>query len=86
MQETQETCVQSLGGEDSLKEEMVTHYTILAWRIPWTEETSRLQSLELTRVRQGWVNIHTQRINTYINCFPFDTIKYQDYRYIEEIY
>ena len=37
MQEAQETLFQSLGWEDLLEEEMVTHYSILAWRIPWTE-------------------------------------------------
>ena len=42
MQETQEMQVQSLGWEDSLKEEMATHSSIFAWRIPWTEEPSRL--------------------------------------------
>ena len=36
--ETQETWAQSLGQEDPLKEEMATHSSILAWRIPWTEE------------------------------------------------
>ena len=45
MQETQETQVQSLGQEDSLKEEMATHCSILAWTIPWTEEPGGLQSL-----------------------------------------
>ena len=38
MQETQETPVQSLGQEDPLEKGMVTHSSILAWRIPWTEE------------------------------------------------
>ena len=38
----QETWVQSLGWEDPLEEEMVTHPSILAWRIPWTEEPGRL--------------------------------------------
>ena len=42
MQETQEMHVQSLGWEDSLKEEMATHSSILAWRISWTEEPGRL--------------------------------------------
>ena len=42
MQETQEMQVQSLGWEDSLKEEMATHSSIFAWRIPWTEEPSSL--------------------------------------------
>ena len=40
-----ETCVQSLGREDPLEKEMAAHSTILAWRIPWTEEPGRLQSL-----------------------------------------
>ena len=38
MQKTQEMCVQPLGQEDLLEEEMATHFSILAWRIPWTEE------------------------------------------------
>ena len=42
MQETQETRVQSLGREDLLEEEMATHSSILAWRIPWTEEPGGL--------------------------------------------
>ena len=42
MQETQKTLVQSLGQEDSLEEEMATHSSILAWRIPWTEEPGDL--------------------------------------------
>ena len=45
MQEAQEMGVQSLGGEDPLKEGMATHSSILAWRIPWTEEPGGLQSL-----------------------------------------
>ena len=39
----QETQVQSLGGEDPLEKEMATHSSILAWRIPWTEEPGGLQ-------------------------------------------
>ena len=39
MQEKQETQVQSLGGEDALEEEMATHASILAWKVPWTEES-----------------------------------------------
>ena len=45
MQETQETRVWSLGGEDTLEEGMATHSSSLAWRIPWTEQPSRLQSI-----------------------------------------
>ena len=50
MQETQETWAGSLGGEDSLKEEMATHSSILAWRIPCTEEPGGPQSIGLQRV------------------------------------
>ena len=45
MQEARETLVQSLGQEDLLEEEMAIHCSILAWRIPWTEEPGRLQSI-----------------------------------------
>ena len=45
MQETQETQVQSLGGEDPLEKEMATHSSILAWRMPWTEEPGGLQTI-----------------------------------------
>ena len=41
----QETHVQFLGWEDPLEREMATHSSILAWRIPWTEEPGRLQSM-----------------------------------------
>ena len=45
-----ETCVQSLGWEDPVEKRMATHSSILAWRIPWTEEPGRLQSMGLQRV------------------------------------
>ena len=45
MQEMQETQVRCLGPEDPLEEEMATHSSILAWRIPWTEECGGLQSV-----------------------------------------
>ena len=41
----QETWVQTLGPEDPLEKEMATHSTILAWRIPWTEESGGLHSM-----------------------------------------
>ena len=47
VQETQEIRAQSLGREDLLEEEMETHSSILAWKIPWTEEPGGLQSLGL---------------------------------------
>ena len=45
MQETQEMLVRSLSGKDPLEEEMATHSSILAWRIPWTVEPGGLQSI-----------------------------------------
>ena len=46
----QETRVRSLGQEDPLEKEMATHSSTLAWRIPWTEEPGRLQSMGSQRV------------------------------------
>ena len=46
----QETRVRSLGWEDPLEKEMATHSSIHAWKIPWTEEPGRLQSMGLQRV------------------------------------
>ena len=45
-----EARVQSLSREDLLEKEMVTHSSILAWKIPWTEKPGRLQSMEWQRV------------------------------------
>ena len=47
----QETWVRSLGQEDPLEKEMATHSSVLAWRIPWTEEVGGLQSVGLQSVR-----------------------------------
>ena len=59
MQETQETGIQSLGQEDPLEEEMATLSSILAWKIPWTEEPGGLQSVELKSQTQlsNWAHI-----------------------------
>ena len=46
----QETSVRSLGWEDLLEEGMATHSSILAWRIPWTEELDRLHAMGSQRV------------------------------------
>ena len=54
----QKTWVRFLGWEDTLKKEIATHSSILAWRIPWTEEPGRLQSMGLQRIR------HNQTTNT----------------------
>ena len=62
----QETCVGSLGQEDPLKKPMATHSSILAWRIPWTEEPDGLQPMgsqraghDLTTNTTGWKSYHT---------------------------
>ena len=47
----QETQVRSLGQEDPLEKEMTVHSSTLAWKIPWTEEPDRLQSMGSPRVR-----------------------------------
>ena len=58
----QETWVWSLGWEDSLEKGMATHSSIIAWRIPWTEEPGKLQSMELQRVRHDWAtNTHNMK-------------------------
>ena len=49
----QETWVQSLSGEDPLEKGMAIHPSILAWRIPWTEEPGRLYSMGWQRVRHN---------------------------------
>ena len=55
-----ETGIQSLGREDPQEKGMATHSSILAWKIPWTAEPGRLQSMELQRVRHNWAtNTHT---------------------------
>ena len=58
-----ETCVWSLSQEDPLEKGMATHSSILAWRIPWTEEPGELQSMVLQRVKHDWApNTHYYRI------------------------
>ena len=54
----QETWVQSLGWEDTLEKGMATHSSILAWRIPWTVESSGLQSMESPRVKHDCDSSH----------------------------
>ena len=57
IQETLETQVWYLGWEDLLEEGRETHPSVLAWRIPWTEEPGRLQSIGLHRVGHDWSNL-----------------------------
>ena len=50
-----ETWVQSLGQEDPLEKEMAIHSSTIAWKIPWTEEPGKPQSMVLQRVRSDYV-------------------------------
>ena len=66
----EEACVQLLGWEDPLEKEMVTHSSILAWEIPWTEQPGRLQSLGSQRVGQELVT-EQQQYSMEIQRFEF---------------
>ena len=57
----QEMQVQSLGQKDTLEEEMATHSSILAWRVPWTEEPGGLLSMGSHRVGHSGETHHTHR-------------------------
>ena len=73
MQETQETWAQSLGQEDPLQKGMATHSSVLAWRIPWTEEPGGLQPIRYQRVGHDWsVSMHSCISNT--NLLPYKLI------------
>ena len=70
MQEAEEPCIWSVGWEDHLEEGMATHSSIIAWRIPWTEEPGRLQSMGSRRVghdRRDLACAHTRKFNR-ISC------------------
>ena len=64
--------VRSLGGEDPLEEGMATHSSILAWRVPWTEEPRGLQSMGSQRV---WHNLAT---NTFLTVHSMDILLSED--------
>ena len=63
----QETQIRSLGQKDPLEKEMATHSSILAWRIPWTEEPGGLKSMGSQRVGHAWT--HSTAATTYY-CQP----------------
>ena len=68
----QEIWVQSMGQEDSLEKEMATHASTLVWRIPWTEELGRVQSMGLQRVRHDCViNFHFHLSSIYLPMYLF---------------
>ena len=63
----QDTRVQSLGLEDSLEKVMATHSSLLAWRIPWTEQPGGLQSIWSQRVGHNWVtHTHTHTHKSHV--------------------
>ena len=63
----QEIRVRSLGQEDPLEEEMATHSSILAWEIPWTEESGGIQCLGSQKVGRDWA----RAVNTiWVSCCP----------------
>ena len=70
MQETQETQAQALGGEDPLEEGMATHSSIVAGRIPRTEEPGGLQSMGSQRVGQDWAHIHGEYHHSFMAACP----------------
>ena len=76
MQETEEIQFRSLGGGDPLEKEMATHSSILAWRIPWTEEPGGSQSMGLHRVRHDWSNFVQEHVQwpQYKSLFRFSFI------------
>ena len=68
-----ETWIRSLGQEDPLEKEMATHYSILAWKIPWTEGPNGLQSIGLQRVKT--------RLIDFTFTFKRDTIPMYSFNY-----
>ena len=67
-----ETWVQSLGWEDALEKEMATHSSILAWKIPGTEEPGGLQSTGLQGVGHDWVSLTKNAVLEGIMSLIFD--------------
>ena len=64
MQETEEMWVWFLGLDDPLEEDMATHSTIIAWEIPWTEEPSGQQFIQLHRIEHNWSNLACTHTST----------------------
>ena len=80
-----ETQVQSLGQEDLLEKEMATHSSILAWKIPWTEEPGRLQSMGSQRVRHDRATSLQFQIQTIGCTFHISSIA-RDYHFGQHTY
>ena len=71
-----QTWVWTLGQEDPLEKELATHSSILAWKIPWTEEPGRLQSIESQRVRHDRALAWWTTYSNSISFFSF--VKYKE--------
>ena len=73
-----ETWVQSLGWEDPLEKEIATHSRILAWKIPWTEEPARLQSMASQRVRRlsDFTSLTVEDFSWVLNYISTISIRY----------
>ena len=81
-----ETWVQSLGWEDPPEKEMAPHSSTLAWEIPWTKETGRLQSMGSQKVEHDWETLLSNRVQAYYtpyNWFWFKFTKNNLYRITE---
>ena len=70
MQETQETRIRSLGREDPLEEGLATHSSILAWRIPWTEEPGRPSPWGHKELGMTEATQHTCMLHAVISLIP----------------
>ena len=64
--------VQSLSQEDPLEKETATHCSILAWKIPWTEEPGGPQSMASPRVGHNWAHIHAWEYKSYDGALTHD--------------
>ena len=74
-----ETWVRSLDWEDPLEKGMATHSSILAWKIPWTEEPGRLQSMGLQRVRHNWVTFTLNLFKCFVSSDVFRHTHFNKY-------
>ena len=90
MQEMQETRLGSLGQEDPLKEGVATHSSILARRIPWTEEPSRLQSIglqtDMTELTDCLTHTHTELVSVTIRGILFYYYFFNYFFYCIEVF
>ena len=75
--ETQETSVWSLGQEDPLEEEMAINSSILAWKVPWTEEPNGPQSMGSKRTGHDWVAENPCRAHACHACQPMQCLAHR---------